>query len=372
LIFDVKMDFTRKARFVAGGHMTETPASLTYSSVVSRESVRIAFAIAAVNKLKCLSCDIGNAYLNAECREKIWFVAGPECGDAEGKVCKLVRALYGLKSSGASWRAMFSDFVKKVLKFEPSVIDPDVYLRRSPKADGTGDYYEYLLVYVDDILVFSEKPGAVMELIAQEFTLKDKPREPDIFLGAGVSKFELRGDDYLGLTPGQAGLECWSMESSHYVKNAVQVVKDMLEGEGRGLISRKNRNRHASPLHVEYKPELDVTPECDDEHASRYRQIIGILRWSVEIGRLSVRRTRAKGISRRYTSLYTTWRNSQYGGWYSTPCGSTSHESTSTTRQIGRHFTGTSRKRTRRECQSHWVPRCKHHATLMQIMLEMS
>jgi len=89
LIFDVKMDFTRKARFVAGGHMTETPASLTYSSVVSRESVRIAFAIAAVNKLKCLSCDIGNAYLNAECREKIWFVAGPECGDAEGKVCKL-------------------------------------------------------------------------------------------------------------------------------------------------------------------------------------------------------------------------------------------------------------------------------------------
>jgi hypothetical protein len=33
VIFDVKMDFTRKARFVAGGHMTETPGSLTYSSV---------------------------------------------------------------------------------------------------------------------------------------------------------------------------------------------------------------------------------------------------------------------------------------------------------------------------------------------------
>jgi hypothetical protein len=39
MVFDVKMDLTRKARFVAGGHTTETPSSLTYSSVVSRDSV---------------------------------------------------------------------------------------------------------------------------------------------------------------------------------------------------------------------------------------------------------------------------------------------------------------------------------------------
>jgi hypothetical protein len=39
MIFDVKMDLTRKARFVAGGHTTETPSSITYSSVVSRDSV---------------------------------------------------------------------------------------------------------------------------------------------------------------------------------------------------------------------------------------------------------------------------------------------------------------------------------------------
>ncbi|KAL7524182.1 hypothetical protein ACHAWF_000848, partial [Thalassiosira exigua] len=33
MIFDVKMDFTRKARLVAGGHMADSLASLTYSSV---------------------------------------------------------------------------------------------------------------------------------------------------------------------------------------------------------------------------------------------------------------------------------------------------------------------------------------------------
>ena len=49
LIFDVKMDLTRKARYVAEGHLTDPPSSLTYASVVSRETVRIAFLIAAVN-----------------------------------------------------------------------------------------------------------------------------------------------------------------------------------------------------------------------------------------------------------------------------------------------------------------------------------
>jgi hypothetical protein len=35
MVFDVKMDLTRKARFVAGGHTTKTPTSLTYCSVMS-------------------------------------------------------------------------------------------------------------------------------------------------------------------------------------------------------------------------------------------------------------------------------------------------------------------------------------------------
>jgi len=49
MIFDIKMDFTRKARLVAGGHMTETPTASTYSSVVTHDSVRIIFLISALN-----------------------------------------------------------------------------------------------------------------------------------------------------------------------------------------------------------------------------------------------------------------------------------------------------------------------------------
>jgi hypothetical protein len=72
MIFDVKMDFTRKARLVARGDLTDTPSTLTYSSVVSCESVRIAFTIAALNDLEVMMFDVRNAYLNANTTEKLY------------------------------------------------------------------------------------------------------------------------------------------------------------------------------------------------------------------------------------------------------------------------------------------------------------
>jgi hypothetical protein len=61
VIFNVKVDFTRKARFVAGGHTTDTPGSITYLSVVSCDSVRLAFLIAGLNDLDVLAGDVTNA-----------------------------------------------------------------------------------------------------------------------------------------------------------------------------------------------------------------------------------------------------------------------------------------------------------------------
>ena len=67
IISNINMDgkFTRKARLVADGHTTAPPSSITYSSVVSRESVWIAFLLAYLNDLDIFACDIGNEYLNA-------------------------------------------------------------------------------------------------------------------------------------------------------------------------------------------------------------------------------------------------------------------------------------------------------------------
>jgi len=81
LVFTVKMEnFRRKARYVAGGHTTQAPATMTYASVISRETVRVALTIAALNALEVKGGDIANAYLTAPNLEKIWVTLGPEFG----------------------------------------------------------------------------------------------------------------------------------------------------------------------------------------------------------------------------------------------------------------------------------------------------
>ncbi len=62
MIFNVKMeDFRRKARLVAGGHMTDVPPTVTYASVVSRQTVCTALTKAPLNALKLMAADIMNA-----------------------------------------------------------------------------------------------------------------------------------------------------------------------------------------------------------------------------------------------------------------------------------------------------------------------
>ena len=63
MIIDIKNDgkFTRKALLVADGYTTEPPSSIPYSSVVSRESVMIAFILAYLNEIDVFACDIGNS-----------------------------------------------------------------------------------------------------------------------------------------------------------------------------------------------------------------------------------------------------------------------------------------------------------------------
>ena len=51
-------DFRQKYRYVAGGHATVTPLTLTYASVVSQESVRIALTLSTLNDLEVKTSDI--------------------------------------------------------------------------------------------------------------------------------------------------------------------------------------------------------------------------------------------------------------------------------------------------------------------------
>jgi hypothetical protein len=273
MVFDIKMDFTRKARFVAGGHTTDPPSSLTYSSVVSRDSVRIALLVVALNNLDILAADIGNAYINAEAREKVYFIAGNEFGEArKGQTIIITRALYGLKSSGAAWRAHMAETLHS-LGYTSSLADPDVWYRAECKPNGF-EYYGYVLVYVDDILVISHAPKGTMESIAKFYRLKDGYASPTRYLGATIRKWRILGDE---------DASHWGLSSDEYIKQAIANVELELEREGKRL-----QGRYSTPMSTNYRPELDFSPFLSDAASTYYIELIGILRWAVELGRIDI------------------------------------------------------------------------------------
>jgi hypothetical protein len=91
-----------------------TPHAMTYASVVSRESVRIALTLAALNDLEVKMVDIENAYLTAPIAEKLWCILGPEFGQDAGNKSLIMRALYGFKSTGVAFRNHLAECMKHV------------------------------------------------------------------------------------------------------------------------------------------------------------------------------------------------------------------------------------------------------------------
>ena len=273
IIFDVRMTLERKARWVKDGHKTPQPDWSTYAGVVSRESVRIAFTYASLNGLPVCGCDIQNAYLQAPASEKHYIICGPEFGiENEGKRGIIVRALYGGKSAGSDyWR-----HVRKAMEemgFSSCKADPDVWHRSATRDDGT-EYWQFVLLYTDDILAIMEEPERFLRKeLGTRFTIKEKSiGPPSQYLGNKVSQVTLEN-----------GVQCWCFSSSQYIQNAVHNVEEYLLKQG-----EKGLPRAKSPWPSNYRPEIDVSPELSPPKASYYQSLIGILRWIVELGRADI------------------------------------------------------------------------------------
>ena len=261
MIFDIKIgeNFHRKARLVASGHTTDAPDTLTYSSVVSGDSVRIALPIAALNELEVMACDIQIAYLTTNCREKIWTRAGPKFGSESGTIMFIRKALYGLKSSGAAIRAHLAETLYDI-GFVPTQADPDVFHLPAVKEDGF-EYYEYILCYVDEILAISQKAKDALKAVKAIFKLKDDKIKPlDMYLGAALSIME---DD---------GIQGWCMTSDKYVKAAVENVELEL-----ARVNQRLPSRCKTPMTVGYRPKRDVLSELTSVGVQSYHELIGVL-----------------------------------------------------------------------------------------------
>jgi hypothetical protein len=81
-----------------------------------------------------------NAYITAPITEKVWTTLGPEFGPDAGKTAIIVRALYGLKSAGAAFRAHLASFMRQ-MGYTSCKADPDLWMKAELRPDDNFKYY---------------------------------------------------------------------------------------------------------------------------------------------------------------------------------------------------------------------------------------
>ena len=106
-----------KARLIAKGYSQTygVDYAKTFSPVAKISFVQILISLAANLGWQLFQLDVKNAFLNDDLKEEVYmeqplgFVAQGE----SGKVCRLHKAIYGLKQSPRAWFGKFSEVVLK-------------------------------------------------------------------------------------------------------------------------------------------------------------------------------------------------------------------------------------------------------------------
>lgn len=131
------------------------------------------------------------------------------------------------------------------------------------------------LAHVDDVLVMSEKGKDAMLSIGNLCAIKEGSIvRLHRFLGATIEESQMPD-----------GQMAWAMSPREHVKASIKIVEDSLAEDEQG---HSLKSTAQNPFWNNCRPELDITTELDDAMASRCVQLIGMLRWAVELGRINI------------------------------------------------------------------------------------
>lgn len=174
-----------KARLVARGFSQRHgfDYSETYSPVAKLDTIRAVLAVANQERWHIHQMDVRTAFLNGKITEEIYMTPPEGYKHNSGLVCRLNRALYGLKQSSRAWNQRFDQFMQE-LGYRRSTNDPCLYVK------GSGSTLIVLILYVDDILVASPNLALVKEVkrrFVEEFEMSDVG-EVKNFLGMKVER----------------------------------------------------------------------------------------------------------------------------------------------------------------------------------------
>lgn len=157
----------------------------TFAPVAKMTTVRALLTVAAMKDWFVDQLDVSNAFLNGDLEETIYMAMPPGyCGQgsrisvnvAKAKnegvtqlVCRLQKALYGLRQASRQWHHKL--YVTLVASgFKHSNADYSLYSQVNNGA------ITLVLIYVDDILIASNCQGSINELkgmLANYFNIKD-------------------------------------------------------------------------------------------------------------------------------------------------------------------------------------------------------
>ncbi|CAI7776882.1 unnamed protein product [Closterium sp. NIES-53] len=170
-LFKIKSDANNKierykSRLVAKGYQQKEKVDYKelFAPVVKPTTLRTLLAGAAIKGWVVKQMDVTTAFLNGVLEEEI-FMALPEgFDDGSGRVLRLKKALYGLKQAPRQWYLKLRGFLEEI-GFTPSSADHSLFML------GEGEQRSFMVVDVDDILIFSPSSDLEKEVMLK---LQDK------------------------------------------------------------------------------------------------------------------------------------------------------------------------------------------------------
>ena len=207
----------------------------TFSPIAMIKSIRILLAIAAHYDYEVWQMDVKTAFLNGNLEEEVYMIQleGYTSKEFPGKVCKLMRSIYGLKQACRSWNMRFDETIRSYdfIKNEDKTC---VYKKIN------GSAITFLVLYVDDILLIGNDVGMLSSVkvwLSKNFSIKDLGEATYVL---GIRIYRDRSRRLLGLS------------QSMYIDTIVKRFK--IENSKRGFIPM----RHGVQISKEHSPK---TPE---------------------------------------------------------------------------------------------------------------
>jgi hypothetical protein len=190
--------------------------------------------------------------------EQNYIIAGPEFGQLEAHYLIIVKALYGLRTSGLRWHECFADCLCNE-GFSPCKAEPDIWMRLN------GNLYEYVATYVNDLCLGMLDLKSFTDTLQKKYNFKLKQTGPiDFHLGQSFSQND-------------------NVEMEIFVKCYVDKMIDTYVQ----LYGEKPR-KASSPLEQNDHPEMDDSPFLGQDETQQFQSLIGAMQWAVSIRRLDI------------------------------------------------------------------------------------